>query len=539
MIGAFASGGTRAARSYVIALVNHPGLKVARGLQLQTPSPPIGLAYLGGALRERGIDYVAVDACGEALDQIRPYPRLSDTWVQGLSVDAVVRRIPLDTRIVGFSCLFSHCWPLVTDLAAALRERLPDALFVAGGEHPSAIPDAVLRDGRFDVVVHGEGEETLLELVERVNDGKPWRDVAGIAWRRADGALVRTAPRARVRAIDDLPHPDWDRWCIESYVAAGQVTGVHLGRSMPILGSRGCPYACTFCSNEQMWTRRWIMRDPVRLVDEMELMKRRYDVTGFTFMDSTFVVNRKQTLAFCRELIRRDLGVTYQLPAGTRCEAFDDELARALEASGLRNFAFAPESGSAAVRRAIRKQIDLDRFLAAVRAVLRTRMTVGCFFVVGFPPETPATLRETLALVRRLALMGVHDVTVSTFTPYPGSADFDALVERGELAVDFRDLDRVIDFFAPKDRSFAPALSARQLHRWMLWAFVNFYAISFLVRPWRVLRSLWLYATQGIERARWVRFVSELVVRRRSWKRRALAAAAAPNPAPSAEADTP
>ena len=377
----------------MITLINHPGLKTSTGLQLQTPSPPIGLAYLGAFLKSKGHAYTAVDACGAALDRVQPYGRREDTWIQGLSVEEVVERVPEDTRVVGFTCLFSHCWPLVLDIAEALRERLPHALLVAGGEHPTALPSSVLeREGLFDVVVKGEGEETFLELVERFEAGKPWQDVDGITWRGGDGQLVSTPPRRRVGSIDDLPTPDWDSWCIEAYIGEHQVTGVNLGRAIPILGSRGCPYRCTFCSNEQMWTRRYIMRDAVALVDEMEDMKQRYGVSCFTFMDSTFVINRAKTLAFCEELVRRNLGVTYQLPAGTRCEAFDEELVRALEASGLRNFAFAPESGSAEVRKAIRKQMELPRFLEAVKLVLRTRMTVGCFFVVGFPEDTPQSL---------------------------------------------------------------------------------------------------------------------------------------------------
>jgi anaerobic magnesium-protoporphyrin IX monomethyl ester cyclase len=506
----------------VIALVNHPGLKKASGLQLQTPSPPIGLAYIGGQLRKHGIPYIAVDACGEALDQIRPYGRRSGVLVQGLTPQQAVDRIPESTEIVGFTCLFSHCWPLVMEIARPLREKLPRACFVAGGEHPSAQPAQVLADGTFDAVVLGEGEETFLELVRRIEAGASWRNVDGIA-HFTDGRIVRTPARRRVTDIDSIPYPDWDRWPIERYIAEHQVTGVHLGRSMPILGSRGCPYACTFCSNEQMWTRRYIMRSPAALVDEMEHLKEKYGVSGFTFMDSTFVINRTKTLAFARELVARRLDVTYQLPAGTRCEAFDEELAQALEASGLRNFAFAPESGSRTVLKAIRKQVDLDELLEAIRIVLRTRMTVGCFFVVGFPSDTPETLRETLRLIRRVARMGVHDVTVSQFTPYPGSADFDDLVAAGKISDDFRELEEIIDFFSGRGRSYAETISAARLQRFMIWAFLNFYVISFLSRPWRLVRNLWAYFTRGTENARYVRFVSEMLVRRPKWRRRRLA----------------
>ncbi|MCC7007196.1 MAG: B12-binding domain-containing radical SAM protein [Acidobacteria bacterium] len=505
----------------MITLINHQGLKTASGLQIQTPSPSLGLAYIGAFLKRHGYTYTAIDACGEALDRIRPYRniRSEPILIQGLTVDEVVARVPMSTRVFGFTCLFSHCWPLVVDLARALRPRFPGALFVAGGEHPTALPESVLASRLFDVAVLGEGEETFRELVERVDAGRSWRDVAGIAYSAPDGSVLSTPARRRITEIDDLPYPDWDAWSIEAYIAAHQVTGVNLGRSMPILGSRGCPFECTFCSNPDMWTQRYVMRDPVRLVDEMAHMQARYNVTGFTFMDSTFVVNRKKTLDFANELFRRNLGIHYQLPAGTRCEAFDAELAVALDRSGLRNFAFAPESGDERTLKAVKKQVSLPRLLEAVRVVLRTRMTVACFFVIGFPEDTRSGMRRTLQLIRKLAVMGVHDVTVAKFTPYPGTAYFRQLFPGKELDAAADELESVVDFYSSRGKSYTPNVSPRELYLRMIWMYTNFYVISFVMRPGRVARNFWQYFHEGIENARYMRFFSEIWYLRRKWNR--------------------
>ncbi len=503
----------------VITLINHQGLKTVSGIQIQTPSPSIGLAYIGAFVKKHGYEYTAIDACGEALDQIRPYPstRGEPIMIQGLTVDQVVARVPDQTRVFGFTCLFSHCWPLVLDLARALRPRFPDATFVAGGEHPTAVPEGVLASGLFDVVVRGEGEETFLELVERLYAGRDWREIAGIAYAGSDGSVVTTPARRRMTAVDGLPYPDWDAWSIEAYIAAHQVTGVNLGRSMPILGSRGCPFECTFCSNPEMWTQRYLMRDPAGLADEMEHMKSRYNVTGFTFMDSTFVVNRKKTLDFANELIRRDLGISYQLPAGTRCEAFDQELATALDQSGLRNFAFAPESGDELTLKAIKKQVSLPRLLDAVRFVLRTKMTVACFIVIGFPEDTRAGMRRTLRLVRKLAIMGVHDVTISKFTPYPGTAYFRQLFPGKTFDASSDELQSVISFYSSTGKSYTPGVSSRELYVRMLWMYLNFYVLSFAIRPWRVVSNFWQYFHDGVENARYMRFFTEMSHLRRKW----------------------
>ena len=502
----------------MITLINHQGLKVMRGLQLQSPSPSIGLAYIGGYLKQKGHDYTAIDACGLAMDQIRPYGESGNIFIQGLSCAEVIERIPADTRVIGFTCLFSHCWPLVTEMAKAARAAFPDALLVAGGEHPTADPALVFASAPFDVVVMGEGEETLLELVECVKGHRDWHGVHGVAY-IADGALTKAPERKRITEINNFPYPDWDSWCIRAYIEHGQVTGINLGRMMPILGSRGCPYACKFCSNENMWTRRYIMRDPKSLVDEMQFMKLKYNVSGFTFMDSTFIVNRNKTIAFANELVERNLGVSYQLPAGTRCEAFDAELAHTLDKSGLRNFAFAAESASPEILKVIRKQIKIDTLLKSIDIVLETSMTVGCFFVIGFPEDTHESMKANLKLIRKLALQGVHDVTVSQFTPYPGSEYFDELKAQGLVKGESDELEKVIDFYSANDVSYCRSLNPKELYRWMMWLYLNFYVISFLRRPHRVLGNFLTFFKNGVENTRYMRLFSDILIRRRHWRK--------------------
>jgi anaerobic magnesium-protoporphyrin IX monomethyl ester cyclase len=514
----------------MIALINHQGLKVMEGLQLQSPSPPIGLAYIGAYLKQNGLDYTAIDACGLAMDNIVSYDDQNSIFIQGLTVPEVVERVPSNIKIVGFTCLFSHCWPLVLSMAKAIKEKYPNVFMIAGGEHPTALPKLVLESGLFDVVITGEGEETMLELCTRVLANQEWRDILGIAFYK-DGELKTTCSRKRVTDIDRFPHPDWDSWCLTSYIENEQVTGINLGRQMPILGSRGCPYACKFCSNEDMWTRRYIMRDPKSLVDEMEYMKKKYQVSGFTFMDSTFVVNRNKTLAFANELIARKLDVTYQLPAGTRCEAFDEELAFALDKSGLRNFAFAPESGSEEILEVIRKQVDLNKMFSAVKTVLKTNMTVACFIVIGFPEDTSRSMRDTLRLIRKLAWMGIHDVTVSQFTPYPGSDYFKELMDNGSLSEDLQELRAVINFYSSMHKSYSKELTSKQLYRWMLIMYLNFYVISFLLRPMRPIKNLWAFLSRGVENTRYTRLFAELFVKRKKWRKTSKVAHVAPHPA--------
>jgi radical SAM superfamily enzyme YgiQ (UPF0313 family) len=509
----------------MITLINPPGIKTFSGLQMHTPNPPLGLAYVAGTLRQAGFDYRIVDATGEALDAVSPYPDREDFLVQGLTLDEIVARIDPDTDVVGISCMFSTLWPLTNRVARAVREKFPASLLVLGGEHGTAVPEHVLATSPFDVVVLGEGEDTFVELLRARAAGRSPAEVKGIAFRDAQGRVVNTGLSPRRRDVDTIPLPDWDSFPIRDYVGRHQTNGINLGRSMPLLGTRGCPFQCTFCSNPAMWTQRWIARDPRRLADEMELYVRKYQVTNFDFQDLTAIVKRQWIVDFCRELIGRGLDITWQMPSGTRAEVFDAEVADLLYRSGCRALAFAPESGSPAILKAVKKQVDLGHMLTAMRAAVRRGLKLSCFIVIGFPDDTPATLRDTLRLIRRMAVLGVYDVAVSKFVPYPGSALFRRLQQEGKLSLDDQFFVSPMDFYTARAPSYADAVSTRRLYWTMLWMFVNFYVISFALRPWRVVRALGRAVLTGREETRYAKWFVDVLFTRRRWRRLAGGAA--------------
>jgi len=502
----------------MIALVNPPGIKTFSGLQMHTPNPPLGLAYVAAALREAGFAYRVIDATGAALDAVSPYPDRTDFMMQGLTVDETVRRIPAAADVIGVSCMFSTLWPLTHRVAVAIREKFPRALLVLGGEHGTAVPEHVLSTSPFDVVVLGEGEETFVELLRARAAGRPLSEVKGLAYRE-NGRMATTGLSPRRRDVDTIAPPDWPSFPINEYIDRHQTNGINLGRSMPILGTRGCPFQCTFCSNPGMWTQRWIARNPVQLADEMERYVREYGATNFDFQDLTAIVKRQWIVDFCRELIRRDLGITWQMPSGTRAEVFDAEVADLLYRSGCRALAFAPESGSPEILKAVKKQVDLGHMLDAMRSAVRRGLKLSCFIVIGFPDDTPATLRATIRLIRRMAVLGVYDIAVSKFVPYPGSALFRRLQQEGKLQLDDEFFVSPMDFYTAKAPSYADAVSSRRLYWTMLWMFVNFYVISFALRPWRVIRALGRAILTGREETRYAKWFVDVLFTRRRWRR--------------------
>jgi radical SAM superfamily enzyme YgiQ (UPF0313 family) len=158
----------------------------------------------------------------------------------------------------------------VRELIGDVKRRFPDLPLACGGEHVTAMPELSLFPAPADVLVLGEGEETFGEwLATLERNDRRWDRIPGLAFRRA-GAVVQTPRRTRVRNVDAIAWPAWDLFRPDIYDKDDFSLGMRLGVSMPILGTRGCPYQCTFCTSPNMWTTRWYARNPRDVVDEIQ-----------------------------------------------------------------------------------------------------------------------------------------------------------------------------------------------------------------------------------------------------------------------------
>jgi radical SAM superfamily enzyme YgiQ (UPF0313 family) len=483
-----------------VATLIRPPSVVARFALTLNGTPPLSVAYLAGSLTAAGHEVQVIDAVGEALGAMHPGHR-PDIVVNGLSVTEIVDRIRPDTNFVGISCLFSHEWPVIRRLIAAIAVRLPAVAIVCGGEHATAVPELCLEDApALLACAIGEGEETIVELLETCVGRKALADVAGIVFRTADGPR-RTVVRARIHDVDRIAAPRWDLTPIEHYLDGGFSFGVDRGRTMPLLATRGCPYRCTFCSSPQMWTTRYTTRTPALVVDEIEGLVHRYRVENIDFYDLTAIIERDWILEFCQLLDERGLRITWQLPSGTRSEALDEPVLRAMYRSGCRNVSYAPESGSKRTLVAIKKKVKLERLEASMRMAVRAGLNVKANILIGFPDEQVDDLRETLRFIYRMALLGVHDVSVWTFSPYPGSELFERMRATGRLPR--LDDDYYASLLSYSDISgavsCADGLESKQLQRYRIAGLLLFYGASYLTHPVRPLRSLYNIATRRYE----------------------------------------
>ncbi len=505
----------------VLCLVKPP-IRVPKASYSTLRCPPIGLAYLAAVSREAGYEVSMIDAVGEAIEQMLPMPGGRFVRV-GLSDEAIVSLIPAGANVVGVTCSFSEEWPLVRQVIEAIAAARPDVALIAGGEHINAAAESSMRAcPDIDYCVLGEGEETLVELlgvIARGCDPAELEAVAGLAWRDGD-AYRENSARARIKDVDSIPRPAWDLMPLRAYLDGGYAYGIGRSRSMPILATRGCPYQCTFCSSPQMWTTRWAARDPQAVLDEIGWAIEEYGAENFDFYDLTAILQKDWLREFCAGVLERGYDISWQIPSGTRSEALDDDTLPLMRKAGCSYFAYAPESGSPAVLKRIKKKVKLDRMRVSMRAAVDAGISLKVNMILGFPGETRAEVWETIRFIWSLAGLGVDDVNIGPFCPYPGSELFDQMVADGQLSgLDDAYYDMLAQYSdVSAFDSWSEHLSNRELGMATYAALGGFYLRSFLGRPGRIVELI-RNVRSGKHRTRLDRAVGDMVDRVRAIRR--------------------
>lgn len=452
--------------------------------------PDLGLAYVAAATRSAGHTVTVIDGPGLALDQTTSLDTsVGRLAVQGLDTQQIVARVPDDVDIVGFGHMFLHEWNVLRDLIRAVKEARPAARVVVGGENATAYWKQMLEEcPAIDFIVRGEGEATFCDLLSRIEEGRSVDDAPSVALRR-EGRPVANPPRPRIDDLDALPRPAWDLFPVDAYLRRGLGSGVDRGAAMPVLTSRGCPYRCTFCSSPQMWTTRYRRRDPDEVVDEIAELQSRYGVRNVNINDLTSLLTKTWILEFCDAIKRHGLDITWQLPSGTRSEAVDADAAEAMFDAGCRNFCYAPESGSPSELVRIQKRVKLPALRESLQAAIDAGMVTEASIILGLPGQSEDDLLTTWRFTLRMALDGLHSLGVMVFAPYPGSALYEELDERGQIAHDDAYRYGSLLRAATAGRSYREGWTRRELTTVQFAMLATFYVAQYARRPGRAVQS--------------------------------------------------
>jgi anaerobic magnesium-protoporphyrin IX monomethyl ester cyclase len=365
--------------------------------------PPLGLGYIAAALKHHGVQVELVDCTFLSRDE------------------AIARVEKSNPQIIGFYSMFSL---KKASLELAIHFKGYYDLLVVGGPLPTLDPSDFLEV--FDVAVIGEGEETMVELVDCVDKMLGFSSVKGIAYKEA-GSVRFTSARSFVENLDDLAFPARELFENNAYKA-------HYSKrfgytSTPLISSRGCPFSCDFCSRP-VFGSSFRSRSPENIVDEVEA------IAGFGyervwFADDCFTLNRNHLMMVCGLLKQRRLDVGWECLS--RVDTLNLDVARSMRRAGCVRVFFGIESGNDGVLAAMNKRITVAQARRAVYAAKEAGLQVGAFFIVGYPGESDGSVLDTVRFASGLPL---DYLSFTLPYPIPGTALYERVKDNGGVTVD-------------------------------------------------------------------------------------------------------
>ena len=370
-------------------------------LEVMRPYPPLGILYISSHLRARGFTPGIFDSTFRSRREFEDLVAQERPPVVGIYCNMMTRNSALR--------MIPYC-------------RAAGAVVVVGGPDPASYATEYLAAGA-DVVVVGEGEETLEELLPHLsaNGPKGMHHIAGIIYREEDEE-VRTAPRAYLADLDAQPFPDRKAIDIRAYM---DIWREHHGMGpVSLITARGCPYTCTWCSHAVFgYSHR--RRSVENVVDEVEQILAEYEPDMLWYADDVFTIHRRWFFAYAQELKRRGIHIPFETIS--REDRLDEEVVRTLAEMGCHRLWVGSESGSQRVLDAMKRRTDAERVREMVHLLQKHGIEAGMFIMLGYDGEEMADLEDT---VRHLKLAGPDRLLTTLAYPIKGTPYYDEVEDR-------------------------------------------------------------------------------------------------------------
>jgi anaerobic magnesium-protoporphyrin IX monomethyl ester cyclase len=343
----------------------------AKEQKIMKPYPPLGLLYLSAYLENNGIENLVFDTTFSSRDKLYETILASSPAVIGIYVN-------LMTKIN------------VLEIIQFVKTRCPLARIVLGGPEIRYSAENFLSHGA-DVVVIGEGEQSMLEVTQRfLGNERLHPELKGIMFKEG-GTYVQTPEREKLKDLDLLPEPARNKIDLDLYLTSWK--HVHGLSAMSISTMRGCPYTCKWCSRA-VYGLSYRRRTPEKVVEELAGLVRRYGPDSFWFVDDVFTISHKWLRTFHDELHRTGLKVRFECI--TRADRMNEEVIQLLKASGCFRVWIGAESGSQKVIDLMDRRVDVNQVREMIRMSRKNGIEAGTFIMLGYPGETEADIEETI-----------------------------------------------------------------------------------------------------------------------------------------------
>ena len=382
----------------------------------------LGLGYIASVLKDNGHEVRIYNAdyfnSKDYLNQREIFQQYTDykltldnlghpVWVE---IEENIRKYTPD--MIGIS-MFTGGYKSAKNIARIAKSVDKDIKVIVGGPHPTLDPEGTIACQDFDVVVRGEGEYTLLEIVE----GKNTRDILGLTYRRGN-SIVHNQDRPFIDNLDTLPHPCRDvAWADRNHLDLGY-----------IITGRGCPFCCTYCASPKIWKRKVRLRSVDSVMRELEELKGSINSSLVYFVDDTFTLYKERIKKICSAVIENGMNIKWK--CDTRADCMDEELAFLMKEAGCVCAKIGVESGSERILKEIKKRESKETIKRAVSYIKKAGISLTTYLMAGFPQETDEDLRQTLEFAEEL---DADYYSLSIFAPYYGTEIYTELEKQGKI----------------------------------------------------------------------------------------------------------
>jgi anaerobic magnesium-protoporphyrin IX monomethyl ester cyclase len=425
-----------------VTLVNPP---YPHGSHLHPPFLPLGLGYLAAVLEKNNYQVDVIDCQALKLSYEEAKSEIKNRQPTIVAVTSATLTYKSALKIVKMS-----------------KEVNPECLTIMGGSHVTFWDEKALQEcPELDIVVRKEGENTLLEIVQKLEAGKSFDDTIGITCRK-NSQIIRNPDRPYIENLDELPFPAIHLWPLECF------------KYVPVITGRGCAYGCKYCSCPRIGGRKYRVRSVKKVVDEIEYLNKEFGVKRFTFLDDTFTFIQSRAKEICNEIINRKLRI--QWDCNNRVDSVTKELLLKMKEAGCTDVWFGVESGSQLIINAMDKGFTIEQTIKAFKWAKEAGLTVFAHTILGFPGETRETAWETIKLIEKLE---PDDTSYYIATAFPGTPLWDDVIDNGWLQItDFDKYDTATPTFTN------PQLGMNELREIREEAFQRFY-----LRPKHILKA--------------------------------------------------
>lgn len=412
-----------------ILLINPFGSNWVEGREDKTETAirmaPMGILSIAAYLEQQGVETALHDCRGPV------------TLVG--TADVMARVAEFKPDMVGFTAVTSSFLNAYRQ-AEAIKQTAPHIKTIVGGVHVSALRGKILEQyPAIDYLVTGEGEKAMAELAAGAAPGT----IQGLVYR--DGTSIKdNGLRTDLVELDSLPFPAYHK--LEGFPKRFEAALFNYPKAptATIISSRGCPYQCSYC-DRSVYRRSFRFNSPEYLYEHMAFLKKNFNVRHVFFYDDLFTFNRERIEKFCSLLLQKPLGMTYN--CAVRVGHIDDALLKMLKASGCWMVSLGIESGAPEILARHKTKVDFNEMKTTVARIQKAGIRAKGLFMMGLPGETEETVKMTTDFINGL---GLDDMNMTKFTPFPGSPIYQNILEEGTFEEKWELMNCLNFVFVPK-----------------------------------------------------------------------------------------